>query len=303
MSTAEADARAWTVAHLLTWTRDYLQRSGAESPRLCAEVLLAHAMHCQRIQLYTRFEEVPAEQVLTPFRALVKQAATGQPIAYLTGAKEFFALSFEVSPDVLIPRPETEILVERTIDLVRKSAAPAAAILDLGTGSGCIAISLARHLPDVRLFASDVSEAALLVARRNAARHAVAARIEFRAGDLFEPWSVSAGDGNPAPFDIIVCNPPYVATVGAPVARNVRAFEPHGALFAGPDGLDVIRRVVAAAPRWLKAGGHLLLEIGYDQARRVRELLARPGWQDIVTYRDGAGHERVVHAHCPVAAM
>jgi release factor glutamine methyltransferase len=296
MSTAEADARQWTVARLLSWTRDYLQRSGVESPRLCAEILLAHAMHCERIQLYTRFEELPAEQVLAPFRALVKQAATGHPIAYLTGTKEFFSLPFEVSPDVLIPRPETEILVERTIDLVRKSPAAGAALLDLATGSGCIAVSLARHLPGVRLFASDISEAALLVARRNAARHAVADRIEFRCGDLLEPWARPASDGRPLLFDVIVCNPPYVASNGAPLARNVRDFEPQVALFAGPDGLEVIRRVVHEVPHWLKAGGHLLLEIGYDQARTVRGLLAGADWQDIVTYRDGAGHERVLHA-------
>jgi release factor glutamine methyltransferase len=292
MSTAEADAQVWTVARLLGWTRDYLQRSGIESSRLCAEILLAHAMGCERIRLYTRHEEVPDEAVLARFRTLVKQAAGGRPIAYLTGTKEFFSLPFQVTTDVLIPRPETEILVERTIDLVRKSP-ELHAILDLGTGSGCIAVSLARHLPAVALHASDISEAALAVARRNAERHGVGGRIEFRAGDLLAPWS-SAG-----PFDVIVCNPPYVATGGsAPIAKNVRDFEPQVALFAGPEGLDVIRRVVQEAPAALRPGGHLLMEIGFDQAAAVRDLLAQAGWQDIVTYRDGGGHERVVQARC-----
>jgi release factor glutamine methyltransferase len=294
MSTAEADAQLWSVARLLAWTRDFLQRNDVESPRLCAEILLAHAMGCQRIQLYTRFEELPDEPVRARFRALVKQAACGQPIAYLTGTKEFFSLPLEVSPDVLIPRPETEILVERTIDLARKSPG-IQAILDLGTGSGCIVVSLARHLPAVRLCASDISEAALVVARRNAVRHAVSDRIEFRCGDLLAPWMQSPS------FDVVVCNPPYVATSG-PVASNVRDFEPHSALFAGPEGLDVIRRVAREAPASLRPGGHLLMEFGYDQARAVRELLAGAGWQDIVTYRDGAGHERVVHARRPPAA-
>lgn len=296
MSIAEADSSAWSVARLLSWTREHLQRSGVESPRLCAEILLAHVMRCQRIQLYTRFEEVPAEPVLAPFRALVKQAAQGHPIAYLTGTKEFFALPFDVSPDVLIPRPETEVLVERTIDLVRKTLDGAARILDLGTGSGCIAVALARHLPAARIFASDVSEAALGVARRNASRHGVAERIDFRCGDLLEPWTAPAAADGPPPFDVIVCNPPYIATNGAPVARHVRDFEPHVALFAGPDGLSVVRRVSAAAPDGLKSGGHLLLEIGFDQSRAVRDLLARAGWKDIVVYRDGGGNERVVHA-------
>jgi release factor glutamine methyltransferase len=301
MSPAEADAPVWTIAHLLSWTRDYFQRSGVESARLCAEILLAHALQCERIQLYTRFEEIPPEAALARFRDLVKQAATGRPIAYLTGTKEFFSLPFEVSPDVLIPRPETEILVERTIDLVRKSLARGDAILDLGTGSGCIAVSLARHLPAARLYASDISEAALVVARQNAARHGVAERIEFRCGDLFDAWA-APGDQPPL-FDIIACNPPYVASDGAPIARNVGDFEPHLALFAGRDGLDVIRRLAAAAPRWLKPGGHLLLEIGFDQAHAVRSLLAGATWQDMVTYRDGAGHERVVHARRTSAAL
>jgi release factor glutamine methyltransferase len=297
MKSADKGGCAWSVARLLHWTRDYLHQGGIESPRLCAEILLAHAMQCERIQLYTRFEEVPAEPILAAFRALVKQAATGYPIAYITGIKEFFSLPFEVTPDVLIPRPETEILVERTIDLVRKTPDDIHTVLDLGTGSGCIAVSLARHLPGVRVLASDISEAALLVSRRNAARHALAERIEFRCGDLFEPWTAVGAD-RPR-FDVIVCNPPYVATAAAAVAANVRNFEPHIALFAGPEGLDAIHRIVCQAPTWLAAGGHLLLEIGYDQAPAVRDLLARPPWTDIVTYRDGVGHERVVHARSP----
>ncbi len=262
---------------------------------MCAEIMLAHAMGSERIGLYTHYEDLPDEPVRARFRELVKEAGGGRPIAYLTGSKEFFSLPFEVSPDVLIPRPETEILVERTIDLVRK-APDLRDILDLGTGSGCIAVSLARHLPGVRVCASDISEAALAVARRNAERHAVTDRIEFRCGDLLAPWM-------PLPaFDVVVCNPPYVATVGAPVAKDVLDFEPHGALLAGSEGLDVIRRVISEAPTALRAGGHLLMEMGFDQASAVRDLLAQGDWQAIVMYRDGAGHERVVHARHERAA-
>jgi len=285
-----AEHGPWTVARLLEWTRGYLQQHGAEAPRLCAEILLAHALGCERIELYTRHEAVPGAEVLQAFRAAVKDAAAGRPIAYLTGTKEFFSLPFEVTPDVMIPRPETETLVERVIHLVRHGGDPIRSILDLGTGSGCIAICLARNLPDVSIHASDVSAAALAVARRNAQRHHVLERIEFRTGDLFEPWTGRR-------FDLIACNPPYIAQADAgrlPV--SVRDYEPHVALFGGPDGLSVLRRLVAEAPQHLHAGGHLLTEVAYNQAAAVRRLLDETAWRDIVTYRDALRHERVVHA-------
>ncbi len=290
MSAAENDA-PWTIARLLDWTQDYLQRHAVESARLCAEILLAHAMDTERLRLYTQHDQAPGREVLDRFRELVRQAGEGHPIAHLTGSKEFFSLSFAVTPDVLIPRPESEILVERTISLVRKDPDAVKSLLDLGTGSGCLAVALARHLPQVQVGASDLSEVALAVAQQNAARHDVAPRIEFRAGDLFAPWNV---DG-PRLFDVIVCNPPYVATENAPIEDSVREHEPHTALFAGRDGLDVMRRLLADAPAHLRAGGHLLVEMAYDQAEAVRGLLDERVWQDAVTYRDAAGHERVLH--------
>ncbi|MBK9121072.1 MAG: peptide chain release factor N(5)-glutamine methyltransferase [Phycisphaerales bacterium] len=289
MTAGHTEGGAWTVTRLLAWTREYLQRHGVESPRLCAEILLAHALQCQRIHLFTRHEEIPADAALTTFREHVRLAAGGTPIAYLTGEKEFFSLPLEVNPAVLIPRPETEILVERVISLVRTGQRADPTILDVGTGSGCIIIALARHLPQARLAASDVSEEALAVARRNAARHGVSERIDFRCGDLLTPW-------NGGLFNLIVSNPPYIATAGAPVDPQVRAHEPHAALFAGPDGLGVIRRLVAAAPQALCPGGHLLMEVAYDQAATVRDLLAAEVWPQVRTYRDGAEIERVIHA-------
>lgn len=289
MTGAGHDAEVWSVQRLLTWTQNYFQQQGLEAPRLCAEILLAHAMNTERLRLYTCFNDTPDEATRTRFRALVRAAATGQPIAYLTGTKEFFSLAFEVDPAVLIPRPETETLVERTVSLVRKSSETLKRILDVGTGSGCIAVSLARHLPDVDVFASDVSEDAVAVAQRNAARHGCGGRIEFRTGDLLAPWADET-------FDIIVANPPYVAREGAPVDDAVRTFEPAAAVFAGPDGLDVIRRLIADARGHLRGDGHFLMEMAFDQADAVRALLDDATWQDVVTYRDGGGHERIVHA-------
>lgn len=320
----------WTVKRLLDWTRSYLEERGVESPRLCSELLLADAMKCRRIELYTRYEQTPSESVLSAFRDSIRQAGGGKPVAYLTGVKEFFSLEFEVTPAVLIPRPETEVLVERTITLVRAltgafprrpaadpeaaagqvgapaaetnggvpaaPAQPTVRILDLCTGSGCIAVSLAKNLLNAGLFASDLSPDALAVARRNAARHGVAARVELREGDLLAPWREAA------PFDIIVVNPPYIGRDEADsLASGVRDFEPHLALFAGDDGLAILRRLAVEALPALVPGGHLLTEVSWTQAAAVRALLENAGWGDIVTYQDDLRHERVVHARKPAA--
>lgn len=286
---AAPQSQPWTISRLLGWTREHLEKNGIESPRLCAELLLADALKCERLRLFTRFEETPAEPVLARFREHVREAAGGKPIAYILGRREFFSISFEVTPDVLVPRPETETLVERTIALLKNHPA-APRVLDVGTGSGCIAIALARHLPAAVICASDVSDAAVSVARRNAAAAGVAERIEFRAGDLLAPWN-----GSP-PFDVIVSNPPYIGTrEAADLPANVRDFEPHLALFAGDDGLSVIRRLTREAPAALAPDGHLLMEIAFDQSPAVRELMESAGWGDILCYRDALQHERVVH--------
>ncbi len=290
MEATQTNPEAWTVARLLSWTREYLERRAVDSPRLAAELLLAHAMGCERIQLYTRHSSEPGAGVRDAFRELVRRAGEGCPIAYLTGVKEFFSIPFIVTRDVLIPRPETETLVERCLDVARSRGAGAAPrILDLCTGSGCVAVSLARHLPEARVVATDVSREALAVAQRNAERQQLAGRIECRQGDLFEScrdeW-----------FDVIVSNPPYVAErdrAGLPV--NVRDFEPPLALFAGADGMSIISRIVREAPQHLKAGGWLLMEIGAGQGESVREALASPLWGDVRLHRDG-GEERVVQA-------
>lgn len=284
-------AGPWTVQKLLDWTREHFRTRGLESPRLCAELLLAHCLGCERIELYTRYASVPNDEQRARFRELVRRAAAGEPIAYLVGHREFFGLDLRVTPDVLIPRPETEVLVERTIELVRKSGGRLRSILDLGTGSGCIAVSLARHLPDVQIAASDISEAALAVARENAERLGVAGRIELRAGNLFEPWA------DRMPFDVIVTNPPYIAEPELPeLPATVRDYEPRVALVAGDDGLAVLRRITEQLPTALRPGGHLLTELAWNQAAAARRLFEQSGqFCELHTYRDALNHERVLH--------
>lgn len=281
----------WTIGRLLQWTTDFLKSRGADSPRLDAEVLLAHALGCQRIELYTAFEQSPSESARAAFRELVRRRAEGTPVAYLVGRREFYSLSFQVTPDVLIPRPETEFLVIRLLDLA-KPADNAWTIADLGTGSGILAVCAAKRLPATRATAIDVSPQALAVARQNAELHGVADRVEFLASDLF------AGLPPDRRFDFIVSNPPYVTEgeYGA-LSRDVRDYEPRGALVAGPRGTEVIERLVAEAGDRLMPGGWLLIEISPQLDAPVRALFEADGRYEVgPTVKDLAGLARVVQA-------
>jgi release factor glutamine methyltransferase len=280
----------WTLGRLLQWTTQFLAEHGSESPRLDAEVLLAHAEGCRRIDLYTRFEEPASEPTRQRFRELVRQRAEGCPVAYLVGRKEFFSLEFEVSRAVLIPRPSTETLVAEC--LRRLKSHPAPVILDLGTGSGNIAVSLAKYLPQARIVAVDISAEALAVACRNAHRHQVADRITFLQGDLFVP--LPAG----SEFDAIVSNPPYIADSElADLPVGVRLYEPEVALRGGPDGLAVVERIIRQAEQFLRPGGYLLLEIGTAQEQPVRQLVQKlTALQLEPTVYDTDRHPRVVAA-------
>jgi release factor glutamine methyltransferase len=291
----------WTVGRLLQWTADYLKGHGSESPRLDAEVLLAEALGCQRIELYTTFEDVPGDDKRSAFRELVRRRAEGTPVAYLVGRREFYSLSFRVTPDVLIPRPETELLVVAVLDLVKakgpessnsQSPIPNPLIADVGTGSGIIAVCLAKHLPGSRVTAIDISPAALAVAEENAKKHGVAERIEFVAGDLLA--SVPAG----RQFDVVVSNPPYVTTAELEtLAPDVKKFEPHGALVAGPKGTEVIERLIPQAAERLCPGGHLLMEISPTIHDAVCSLLKNDNRFELgPTIKDLARLPRVVQA-------
>jgi release factor glutamine methyltransferase len=286
-------SEVWTVGRLLQWTTDYLKRRGSETPRLDAEVLLAEALGCARIDLYTTFEAVPGEAVRTEFRRLVRRRAEGAPVAYLVGRREFYSLSFRVTPDVLIPRPETEFLVVALLDLARQRPPDEPiAICDVGTGSGIIAVCAARHLPNCRVTALDISPGALEVARANVAEHRLEERIELVESDLF------AALGGARRFDFVVSNPPYVSRSDlGKLAPEVQRFEPPVALMAGEHGMDVIERLVPEAAEHLNPGGYLLMEISPLRHEMVEKLLASDGrFQPGPTVKDLARLPRVVQA-------
>ncbi|MFN5755844.1 MAG: peptide chain release factor N(5)-glutamine methyltransferase [Planctomycetia bacterium] len=278
----------WTVGRLLNWTTDWLAAKGSEAARLEAEVLLAHVRGCPRIALYTAFDTPVDETVRGHFRELVKRRGAGEPVAYLVGSREFFSLPFRVTPAVLVPRPETEGLVVRVIDLCKPLSAPR--IIDVGTGSAAIAVTLAKHLPQAVITATDVSAEALAVARENAARHGVADRIEFLECDLL---------GHPraaGPWDVIVSNPPYIRDDEfETLSRDVRLHEPKGALVSGPTGVEVIERLAAAAVDRLAPGGWLICEIGPPEASEAA-LARQAGLAPAPTIRDLAGLPRIVQA-------
>ncbi|MDE2089103.1 MAG: peptide chain release factor N(5)-glutamine methyltransferase [Gammaproteobacteria bacterium] len=260
-----------------------------DGARLDAELLLAFALDRPRSHIHAH-----PEQALTPpqrarFDDLIQRRAAGWPVAYLTGRREFWSLDLEVTPDTLIPRPETELLVERTLRHLPPDSE--ARVADLGTGSGALALAIARERPRARVVASDVSEPALAVARANAARLGIN-NVAFRAGD----WCAALGGER---FDVIASNPPYVPRGDPHLTRGDLRFEPLIALAAGPDGLDALRRIAFHARRHLIPDGWLLLEHGYNQETGVRQLLMRYGYRDVTDHRDAAGHGRVCEARRP----
>lgn len=292
MADNEPTAEVWTVGRLLTWTTEFLKSKGADSPRLDAEVLLAHARGCQRIELYTAFEEEPSEATRTAFRELVGKRAKGAPVAYLVGQREFFSLNFEVTPHVLIPRPETETLIVRALDLAKTLARDTLKIADVGTGSGIIAVTMAKRVKNCRVTAIDISHAALEVARRNVEKHGVAEQLEFIESDLFTAVSAEAN------WDLVLSNPPYVATSElATLPADVRDFEPHLALDGGVNGTEVIERLVPQTAERLHSGGWLLMEVGATNSGLVEKIVSsNEAFELGETLKDTAGLPRVVQA-------
>jgi release factor glutamine methyltransferase len=291
-----------SIAQTLVWAADQL-RAASDTPRLDAELLLAHLLGWSRARVLAERHHPLTSAQLGRLQELVARRADQEPIAYITGHKEFYGLDFVVDRAVLAPRPETELLVELALDIVRRKTEderrklesailrPSSfvlrplSIVDLGTGSGAIAIALAAQLPGALIYATDISEAALEVARRNAARHHVAQRVRFAEGDLLDPIG--------EPVDLIVSNPPY--TILAQISVGVRRHEPHLALDGGRDGLAVYRRLLAQAPEKLRPGGAILLEIGATQGAAVVECVRMHfPLAQIDVYRDLAGLDRVV---------
>lgn len=318
---AASGEAAWTTRRLLEWIRGHLESRRIDSPRLCAEMLLAEVIGCERLRLYMDPERPASEEERTRLRELVARASRHEPVQYLLGRGWFFGREFEVGRAVLVPRPSTETLVQEALSAAKgdPGESPLHA-LDLCTGSGCIAVSLAAEsrgrvrrgavpspeelaeapprpaMRPIRVVATDLSPAAIEVAAANAQRHGVAGQVECRTGDLFAALS-PAEQGR---FGLLCANPPYVSDAEwARLAPNVRDHEPELALRGGADGLDLLRRIVAGAPAWLLPGGTMVLEFQFDQGEAMRSLLAAGDWSEVRIVADHEGHDRVAVARRP----
>ena len=278
----------WTVRKVLSWTSQHFEKSDVDAPRLTAELLLGHSLKVDRVTLYTQLDRPLNKEELGAYRALIQRRIGGEPTQYLTGSKEFYGRRFAVDARVLIPRPETELLVEAVLKLLPKDAP--SRVLDLCTGSGCIAVTIACEREQASVWATDLSKDACAVAKLNAEGLGAGGRVTVLEGDLF-----AALPEGPK-FDAIVSNPPYVkAGELETLQREVRR-EPKSALDGGADGLDFVRRIGAGATPYLKAGGALALEIGDGQGDAVKEILMRAGYHDVRIEKDLARHDRLAFA-------
>jgi release factor glutamine methyltransferase len=279
-----------SIAETILQGAHQLRRAGVPEARREAGSLLAYVLNRDRTFILSHAEDAISDEQAERFRGFLERRAQGEPLQYITANQEFFGLDFEVTKDVLIPRPETELLIETALKLFPRSAD--IFFCDVGTGSGCIVVSLLQQLPQARAVALDISPGALAIARRNAARHSVSERVDFIVSDCFA--ALSAREPQPS-FDLIVSNPPYVEEGAmAGLQREVRDYEPRNALAAGPDGLAIIRRLLLEAPNFVKAGGYFLLEIGFNQAAAVAQSLDPRIWKLIRIYEDIQGIQRTV---------
>ena len=273
-----------TIVEVLKLSTDYLQKHGSDSPRLDAELLLAHGLGMRRLDLYLKFDRALSEVELTAYRGLVAQRAKGAPVAYLVGHKEFMGLDFEVTPEVLVPNPDTEVLVQRAVAIARESEG-GFRVADVGTGSGCIAIAIAHYAPNASVWATDVSGEALSVAARNVAKHGLGARVHLERGDLMQPL---AGE-----FNLVCANLPYVAA-GTTLPAEVTA-QPAGALYADSGGTALIERLLDEVPTRLRPGGRVLAELDPSIVQAVSQSTGR-NFAGHRVHRDMNGRERVLEA-------
>ena len=285
-------AQSWTILSLVLWSADYLTSKGVESGRLDAEWLLASALGTERLQLYLKYDRPVGPEEREAFKQLLRRRACREPLQYILGRAAFRELELLADPRALIPRPETEVLVEEVLAWAKDRKSGLGRVMDIGTGTGAVSVSLAVEGVCERIVATDISEGALEVARLNAQRHGVEALLDFRRGSLFE--IVDSGEA----FDVIVSNPPYVATgERAGLQPEVRDWEPSEALFAGDDGLDVIQPLIAEAPEHLTDGGLLALEVGLGQAERVTRQIDDSGrFEPARVRRDLGGLPRIIMA-------
>ena len=277
----------WSVGGVLKWTQEFFERKGSESSRLDAEILMAHALGIDRTRLYMDHNKPLDEEELAGIRRLVKRRGQGEPVAYIVGSKAFWTIDLDVDARVLIPRPETEHLVERALELLKET--PDAKVVDVGCGSGCIALSIAASKADAQVWAVDISDDALAVTKHNAHRLGLES-VHIQKSNLLETLE--------GPFDYVLSNPPYIETdTIQTLMTSVKDYEPHGALDGGNDGLDVYRRLVPQAADVLTPGGYLLMEIGSEQGSALKALLDASGsFEDIEVFVDYAQLPRVVQA-------
>jgi release factor glutamine methyltransferase len=278
------------VRDVLNETARNFAIAGIPSPRLDAEVLLSFCLECDRLEFFKNPEKIISKKKLTVFQEIISRRLQGEPVAYITGCKEFWSLVLEVNSTVLIPRPDTEVLVEEALQVCQAIDSGEIKILDVGTGSGAIALALAKEISHAAMVATDISASALETAKKNARNGHLDARIDFRCGNLFEPIDDF--------FDIIVSNPPYISDEEyEKLPAGVKNYEPPEALLAGPQGMDFYEEIISRAPEYLKKGGWLLLEIGATQEASVGRIIAASGhYKDITIRNDYAGRPRVIKA-------
>ncbi len=296
---ASSNADVWTVQRILEWTTGFLKQKGIESARLEAELLLAHARQCQRIRLYTDFDAIVTDDQRGRMREMVQRRAKREPLAYLIGSREFYGRSFEVGHGVLIPRPETETLIDVCLEYLPRDAPQLMA--EVGFGSGCISITLARQCPQLEILATDISEAALKFASSNVRRHDVGDRVQLMTGDCLQPVAEGLRQQQELrKLDGLVSNPPYIREDEmAGLQPEVGQHEPHSALVAGKDGLDVVRRIISESPALLRAGGFVALELDPAQCDVVVSLMETAGFTQVGIRRDLSGNDRVVYGRMP----
>lgn len=285
----------WTIKKLLEWTTDHFNKVGSENARLDAEVLLAEALKCDRIMLYTRFEEVPSSDSLTKYRGWVKQRIAGEPVAYIVGHKEFYSLNFAVNSSVLIPRPETEHVVVEALEAAKEISDRPLRIIDVGTGSGCMAISLAKHIDQCKIAAIDISADAMVVAGQNIETHQVGDKVKCFTGDLLQ--GLPAGS---QPVNLIVSNPPYIGRFETEtVEDSVLKYEPEQALFGGEKGTEIIQRLVTESQPMLLPEGRLIFETSPTIFDACLQIIEDSSLELEKSVKDYAGLRRVIVAKKP----
>jgi len=288
--------KTWTIQSLLKVSTDYLKQKDIENPRLDAEVLLAFQLNMDRVSLYLSFDKPLGEKEISGYRNLIKRRVLREPLQYITGVQEFWSLSFKVNPNVLIPRPESELLVSQAIAKAKSNSSQnndALKILDLGTGSGVLAVSIARELSSAQVWATDISSDALKLAVENADRHGVSGNIQFRQGDLLDPLKDEG-----ISFDIIMSNPPYVASDEfQDLSLEITTFEPRTALDGREGGMYYIEKIVSEGQRYLNKGGWLMIEMAPNQTENALAMLAQTGaYEEKGRIKDYADLYRVVEA-------